>query len=579
MKENVSRPSMAATPENRVFRFAWEAIRWPGLTPDLDTIGRLRAVLPKKWAVRAYKRETGCAWILLVGGTGTGKSTLFNAICGRELSETGVERPKTQGPVAYVHRDRPIHLNFPFADMGFRVIGLESQARPPFQGNPGELLCVEHDNGELSRVVLVDTPDVDSLEIKNRRTVEDLYLLADSLVFVASEEKYADDVPFQFLRRIHEEGKRCLVVVNKVGAVLRREEVHEALEAQGVFVPRERFWILPFAPLRPGDAVPESPAFQDLLSSLRNELHPDTAADLLRAEATRAERELVEETRRLLELLAAEDAAGRRWLEHLDVFFKSACRALLDQQERHLTREHREAIQKEIRKLYSRYDLLGKPRRAIAQAIRMPLQALGLVGEVREESHREALLRIRERIDLGPIQAAVDGFNRAVLEKLTPQDPRAPLAEKLRQPDLVLSRDAIRQIVWEEQERLATWLETTFDQLAQGIPKSKEWGIYSTSVLWGGLILALETAIGGGITILEAVLDSAIAPFVTRGAVELFVYHELQRIARELGERYRDGLVAVLRRQRDCYVECLESLLTAREAMSELSSMSRQVAR
>jgi hypothetical protein len=183
-------------------------------------------------------------------------------------------------------------------------------------------------------------------------------------------------------------------------------------------------------------------------------------------------------------------------------------------------------------------------------------------------------VRIRERIDLGPIQAAVEGFNRSVLEKLAPHDERSRLFERLRDPGLALSRDEIKQVVWEEQERLATWLETTFDQLARGIPKTKEWGIYSTSILWGGLILALETAIGGGITILEAVLDSAIAPFVTRGAVELFVYHELQRIARDLGERYREGLLAVLRKQRDRYVECLEGLLPSEEALAQLRSMS-----
>lgn len=579
MREIASRPSMTASRDSRVSDPLWEAMRWPGLTSDLDTIGRLRAVLPKKWSVRAYKQGMKCAWVLLIGGTGTGKSTLFNALCGRALSDTGVERPKTQGPIVFVHQDRSIHRGFPFSDMCFRVLDLELDGRPPFQGNAGELLCIEHTQGGLGDVVLVDTPDVDSFEIKNRLMVDDLYLLADLVIFVASEEKYADDVPFQFLKRIHEEGKRCFVVVNKAGTLLQQEDVHESLTTQGVSVSRERFWVVPFAPARSEDSVPESPVLRELLATLMKEMDPDAVPDLLRQEALRADHELAEETRRLLELLAAEETSGRLWLEHLDVFFRSSCRALLDQQERQLTQENREAIQKEIRKLYSRYDLLGKPRRAIAQVIRMPLQALGLVGEAREESHRESLLRIRERIDLAPIQVAVDGFNRAVLEKLTPQDPRSPLAAKLREPDLVLSREAIRQVVWEEQERLATWLETTFDQLAQGIPKTKEWGIYSTSVLWGGLILALETAIGGGITILEVVLDSAIAPFVTRGAVELFVYHELQRIARELGERYRDGLVAVLRKQRDRYAECLESLVTTEGALSELRAMSRRAGR
>lgn len=575
MTDPPPRPTTEASRRNRAPERLWESVHCPGLSPALDEIRRLSTVLPKKWAVRAYKLGMDRAWVLFIGGTGTGKSTLFNALCGRPLSDTGVERPKTRGPLAFIHRSDSLHEGFPFPDVRIRLIDLEANGQPPFQGNPGELLCLEHGEGSLTKVVLVDTPDVDSLEIKNRRMVEDLYLLSDLVIFVASEEKYADDVPFQFLRRIHEEGKACCVVINKAGTVLQHEDVQSSLGLQGVSIPEGRFWIIPFAPTRPQEWLPESPAFRAFLVQLLKDLDVKAVPELLRRETQRAGGELALETQRLLDLLAAEAVAGKQWLEHLEVFFSSSCRALLEQQERHLTAEHREAIQKEIRRLYSRYDLLGGPRRAIAEVVRMPLRALGLVGEAGDESHRDRLLRIRERIDLAPIQGAVEAFNRSVLEKLSPRDEGAPLYRKLRNPGLTFTRDEIKQVVWEEQERLANWLEATFDELARGIPKSKEWGIYSTSILWGGLILALETAIGGGITILEAVLDSAIAPFVTRGAVELFVYHELQRIARDLGDRYRDGLLAVLRKQRDRYVACLESLMASEETLIALRSLNK----
>ena len=513
--------------------------------------------------------------MLFVGGTGTGKSTLFNVLCGSALSDTGVERPKTQGPIAFVHRDCALGEGFPFPEVQLRQASPEATDRLPLQGNPGQLFRVHHTEDRLVKIVLVDTPDVDSLEIRNRLIVEDLYLLADLVLFVTSEEKYADDIPFQFLKRILAEGKRCTVVVNKSGALLQDEDVHASFAQQGVTLPAHRFWILPFAVGKPQDCLPGDPSFRAMLAQLLEDLDPSGVQDLLRHELSRAHRELATETLRLVELLGVEEAAGKQWLEHLDVFFRSSCRTLLDQQERHLTEEHREAIQREIRKLYSRYDLLGGPRRALAQLVRAPLRALGLVGDSKSESHRESLLRIRERIDLGPIQATVDGFNRFVLEKLSPRTEMAPLYQRLRDPALALTQDAVKEIVWEEQERLAGWLEATFDELARGIPKSKEWGIYSTSILWGGLILALETAIGGGITILEAVLDSAIAPFVTRGAVELFVYHELQRIGKELGERYRAGLLAVLQKQRDRYADCLESLLTPESVLTQLRSMGR----
>ncbi len=113
--------------------------------------------------------------------------------------------------------------------------------------------------------------------------------------------------------------------------------------------------------------------------------------------------------------------------------------------------------------------------------------------------------------------------------------------------------------------------------MAKGIPKSKEIGIYSTSILWGGLILSLEAAVGGGITLLEVVLDSAIAPFVTRGAVELFAYHELQKLGRRLARKYREMVQSVIRLQRDRYAACIESLQPSEQALAELRSLARKL--
>jgi hypothetical protein len=68
----------------------------------------------------------------------------------------------------------------------------------------------------------------------------------------------------------------------------------------------------------------------------------------------------------------------------------------------------------------------------------------------------------------------------------------------------------------------------------------------------------------------EAVLDAAIAPFVTRGAVELFAYAEIQKIARQLGEKYRASLISVVDMQRRRFESCLDSLMPPSEAVDSL---------
>ena len=62
---------------------------------------------------------------------------------------------------------------------------------------------------------------------------------------------------------------------------------------------------------------------------------------------------------------------------------------------------------------------------------------------------------------------------------------------------------------------------------------------------------------------LDADLDSALAAFVTKGAVEAFAYHEIRKIAKELAIRYQEGLLSILRRQEERYVVCIQSLTTS----------------
>jgi hypothetical protein len=532
--------------------------------------------LPKKLAIFSYKQGTDCLWVVLLGGTGTGKSTLFNLICGDSLSATGVERPKTTGPVAYVHRECDIEKGFPFTSISIERYGAGIDASRPVTGSPGHLAVLEHEREDFAHLLWVDAPDVDSVAERNREIAEDLYLLADIIVFVTSQEKYADEIPSKVLARMIRDTRSYFLLVNKIQPGFDEEDVIGLLRSQGIAIGENRTWAIPRAPSAPAERLSEDSSFRAFFSSLFSELASEVAPERRAQEQARLGGELREELTRLGELLGAEDRAARKWLAQLSSLYDETTQKFLADQKERFIEQSRDYLRAEIRKLFAKYDVLARPRRALQQIVLAPLRLLGLMKEGNQGPHRRALMMVGRMEDIRPIRECIERFNRLVLERLSPSSEGARLFEALRQPGIPLSDPEIEAALRDSRERLAGWLEDSFQELSHNMPAGKKWGMYSTSVLWGILILAFETAVGGGFTVLDAALDSALAPFVTKGTVELFAYREIQKIARELAKRYQEGLLAILELQRSRYEACLGALLTPKETLGKIYTLQKE---
>ncbi len=138
--------------------------------------------------------------VVLLGPTGAGKSSLFNALAGRAASQVGVLRPTTRDVVVLLHPDDRAAL---FADGTFR--GLRA----------ADVRVVE-DPAVASGLALVDAPDVDSIEHGNRILADRLAEAADLGIFVTTATRYADQVPWDVLGRVRDRGLPLLVVVNRL---------------------------------------------------------------------------------------------------------------------------------------------------------------------------------------------------------------------------------------------------------------------------------------------------------------------------------------------------------------------------
>jgi GTPase SAR1 family protein len=571
MKRDTEKIDFAAIPNPT--RLHSGHVKVPGLTPGAEEVDRLLYEASKTWTVFSYKVSSPCLWVIFLGGTGTGKSTLFNAFVGKPLSRTGMERPITAGPVVYAHQECPIEQRFPFEGMEATRLEAEDPDLEPATGMPGHLLILEHHRTEWSHLVLVDTPDVDSVEDAHRRVAEDLYCLSDAVVFITSQEKYADEVPYRFLSKVFHDHKLYYVVLNKAETRAKKEDLIKTVQSEDMPIAAEKVWLIPYAPAKPLTWFSKHQAFEDLRLALLHDLSKDNLDDLHHAAITSLAHNLDQSIAELLARIRQENEAAQHWSSKLEALTRQIIDDFLQANRQRFAQRAQEHLGVEVRRLFARYDVLARPRRLIKELVLTPFRVLGLARNREPRSREEALQRARQNMDLTPLQEAVMKLNRLVLETLSPQEKTAPLFKALRQPGVALSDEEIKTLILKEQDRLGSWLTERFENLAKDIPAGRKWGIYTTSILWGVLILSFEVAVGGGFTVLDAALDSALAPFVTKGAVELFAYQEVRRLARELAESYREGLLSVLHCQQDRYQDCLRALITSEETTQELERL------
>jgi hypothetical protein len=138
---------------------------------------------------------------VLIGSTGAGKSSLLNGLAGRRVSPSGVIRPTTVRPLALL---APGQVD---AFMGGRVLAALAD---------DDRLELAVEERAFPGVVLVDAPDLDSVETANQLAADELLQAADLCLFVTTAQRYADAVPWQFLHRARERGVPLMVVVNRL---------------------------------------------------------------------------------------------------------------------------------------------------------------------------------------------------------------------------------------------------------------------------------------------------------------------------------------------------------------------------
>lgn len=210
----------------------------PGLNEGArGVVGRWRAdAAATRFHLRREERTNRSSQTLLavIGGTGTGKSTLVNRLLGGNLSAASFRRTFTNGPVAIAHSASDV----PEEWLGVKHVAADAEDLPA-RGQAGALVVVnappsanEARGGAHRFPILIDTPDLDGDQPAHPAQADRVFRWADAVIFLVTPEKYQMTELLPYYRLAVRYAVPALYVMNKCEEAAVLEDYRTMLKDQ-----------------------------------------------------------------------------------------------------------------------------------------------------------------------------------------------------------------------------------------------------------------------------------------------------------------------------------------------------------
>src|SRR5579863_8410567 len=148
--------------------------------------------------------------LAVLGGTGTGKSTIVNRLVGADVSATSFRRTFTSGAVAIAGQ---------ISDIPKGWLGTEHQiiesSELPARGRQGELMIVAVERDLTRTVTIIDTPDLDGDQPVHHAEADRVFRWADAVLILVTPEKYQMTEMLPYYRLAERYRLPALFLMNK----------------------------------------------------------------------------------------------------------------------------------------------------------------------------------------------------------------------------------------------------------------------------------------------------------------------------------------------------------------------------
>ncbi|MCX6401994.1 MAG: dynamin family protein [Propionibacteriales bacterium] len=171
-------------------------------------IGRDQVIAQLEDYVIPRLAEVEAPLLVVVGGsTGAGKSTLVNTLVGHKVTTPGLLRPTTRSPVLVHHPDDARWFGTDRLLPDLTRVQMATTDQQAIQLVPSD---------QVPRgLAILDAPDVDSVDERNRELATQLLAAADLWLFVTSAARYSDQVPWDHLKVAVERNTAVALVLSR----------------------------------------------------------------------------------------------------------------------------------------------------------------------------------------------------------------------------------------------------------------------------------------------------------------------------------------------------------------------------
>ena len=544
------------------------------LSPELEQARQWLAVLADRFA-RPHR-----PWLVgLCGPTGAGKSYLANFLAKVPVSPSSYRRPSTVAPVLVGSAPDLEILNstsfFPGTTKVESLGGVSFEGREA--GHDIFMVPISTSAPELAEsnwkwpeaMVLIDSPDFDSVRQENQAWSQDITRRVDAIILVVHQPKYADQSVWDFLTTEAMDDRPFLLVLSRFTALAAQNDFQVRLDEAGlnpsvVSWPEVDEAFAPQFPCNQPNHQPEGLAdIQQWLSNLKDEA-PDLPAQGGRKIVAHLGQVVRQQLGPRLQVRQGELVAKLSRVQEVSKRWQESPRDLVSLS---LSGETRAKLITSLDNLVKNSDLWATPRNFLGRHISIVKEKISpLLGiNTGKVDLKKQLTQSVAQVGREALVVSVRDFNHSLAEASGLTIP---------QPKLDLTPTEIRAKYEEINAELEKWLHMESQKLLAGLPLGQKAAFYLVQFTHLGLVggLWIQT---GGIPGAEVLVGGALGPLISKITGVIISREQMATFEEKAARHHHEKLAAVFKAQGQRYERLIEDELAI---LGQGSSLEPQLA-